>query len=82
MEDCALKVIVKEKLPDTGAYVMRIRGEDDTVTLPLHRQDDGTYASTEFVPVSEASHPSYIHGVRTVHLHGDEYSFAVEQVLP
>ena len=81
VDDCALKVVVKEKLPD-AAYVMRIIGKDGTVTLPLRRQDDGTYASSEFIPVSQDDASRYIHGVRIVPLHGEECSMAVERVLP
>lgn len=80
VDDCALKVVVKEKLPD-AAYVMRIIGKNGTVTLPLRRQDDGTYASSEFVPVTEDDTSRYIHGVRIVHLRGNNYSMAVERVL-
>jgi hypothetical protein len=80
--DSALKVVVKEKLPDTGAYVMRIIGKDGSVMLPLRRQDDGTYASSEFIPASQDDAAKYVHGVRVVHLHGEEYSMAVERVLP
>ncbi len=80
VEDCALKVVVKEKLPD-AAYVMRISGKNGTVTLPLRRQDDGTYASSEFIPVSADDSSKYIHGVRVLPLHGDQCSMAVERVL-
>ncbi len=80
VEDYALKVVVKEKLPDDN-YVMKISGRDDSVTLPLKRQDDGTYASSEFIALEDKDGARYFHGVRVLHVRGGTCSLAVEKVV-
>lgn len=85
VEKSAVKVVVKAKLPD-ASYVLKLTGKADTVTLPLARQNDGTYASPAFIAL-EAGDPDpedtgrYFHGVRVFHVRGDQCLLAVERVV-
>jgi hypothetical protein len=81
VEKSALKVLVKTKLPDTSAYVLKLSGQADTVTLPLHRQDDGTYSTPEFIALQAADPARYFHGVRVFHVQGEQCLLAVERVV-
>jgi hypothetical protein len=81
VEKSALKVLVKAQLPATDAYVLKLTGKADTVTLPLRRQDDGTYSTPEFIAMQADDTSRYFHGVRVFHVHGEQCLLAVERVV-
>jgi hypothetical protein len=81
VEDRALAVLVKEKLPADSSYVVHLRGVEDSITLPLRRRDDGTYASTVFIALEDAKGSRYFHGVRVFHIHDGACSLSVEKVV-
>jgi len=80
VEKSAVKVVVKAKLPD-ASYVLKLTGKADTVTLPLARQDDGTYSTPAFIALEEDDAGRYFHGVRVFHVRGDQCLLAVERVV-
>ncbi len=82
VEKSAVKVLVKEKLPVDSAYVLKLSGKAGTVTLPLDRQDDGTYSTPEFIALqSDDAAGPYFHGVRVFRVRGDQCLLAVERVV-
>jgi hypothetical protein len=81
VERSAVKVLVKAKLPDTSAYVLRLSGKGDLMRLPLARLDDGTYATPEFIALEAGETGNYFHGVRVFHVNGDQCLLAVERVV-
>jgi hypothetical protein len=81
VEDYALKILVKARLPESSTYVMKLTGQDDTITLPLKRQSDGTYASDEFIALEDTAPPRYFHGVRVFRVSGEQCLLAVERVV-
>jgi hypothetical protein len=88
VEKSAVKVVVKVKLPE-AAYVLKITGKADTVTLPLARQNDGTYSTPAFIALEAGDEGRdlaedtgrYFHGVRVFHVRGDQCLLAVERVV-
>jgi hypothetical protein len=81
VEKSALKVLVKAKLPETSSYVLKMTGKADTVTLPLARQDDGTYSTPAFIAMQADDTAHYFHGVRVFHVQGEQCLLAVERVV-
>lgn len=81
VEKSAVKVLVKEKLPVDSAYVLKLSGKAGTVTLPLDRQDDGTYSTPEFIALQADDNEPYFHGVRVFRVRGDQCLLAVERVV-
>jgi hypothetical protein len=80
VEKSAVKVVVKVKLPE-ASYVLKLTGKADTVTLPLARQDDGTYSTPAFIALEAGDAGRYFHGVRVFHVRGDQCLLAVERVV-
>jgi hypothetical protein len=81
VEDYALKVLVKEKLPESESYVLKLSGKEDSVMLPLLHQDDGTYSTPAFIALQADDSAHYFHGVRVFHVHGEQCLLAVEKVV-
>jgi hypothetical protein len=81
VENYALKVLVKTKLPDNDSYVLKLSGQQDSVTLPLLHQDDGTYSTPAFIALQADDPARYFHGVRVFHVHGEQCLLAVEKVV-
>jgi hypothetical protein len=80
VEKSAVKVVVKAKLPE-AAYVLKLTGKADTVTLPLALQNDGTYSTPAFIALEAGDTGRYFHGVRVFHVRGDQCLLAVERVV-
>ncbi|HEX4140113.1 MAG TPA: hypothetical protein VHY09_07175 [Candidatus Methylacidiphilales bacterium] len=80
VEKSAVKVVVRAKLPE-AAYVLKLTGKADTVTLPLDRQIDGTYSTPAFIALEAGDAGRYFHGVRVFHVRGDQCLLAVERVV-
>jgi len=80
VEKSAVKVVVKANLPE-ASYVLKLTGKADTVTLPLARQDDGTYSTPAFIALEADDAGRYFHGVRVFHVRGDQCLLAVERVV-
>jgi len=81
VERSAVKVVLKTRLPKTSAYVLKLTGKAETVTLPLARQQDGTYSTPEFIALEAGETGSYFHGVRVFHVRGGQCLLAVERVV-
>jgi hypothetical protein len=81
VEKSALKVLVKTRLPEDALYVLTLRGEADTVTLPLARQQDGTYATPAFLAMQTEGTAHYFHGVRIFRVGGEKCRLSVERVV-
>jgi len=81
VENSAVKVLVKAKLPEASTYVLKLTGKADTVTLPLARLKDGTWSTPEFIALQADDPARYFHGVRVFHVRGDQCLLAVERVV-
>jgi hypothetical protein len=81
VEKSAVKVVVTAKLSGSSSYVLKLTGKADTVTLPLARQDDGTYTTPAFIALEAGDSDRYFHGVRVFHVRGEQCLLAVERVV-
>ncbi len=81
VENAAVKVVVKARLPESSLYVLKLTGRADTVTLPLARQTDGTWSTPAFIALAADDRDHYFHGVRVFHVSGDQCQLAIERVV-
>ncbi len=79
----ALKIIVTATLPNNFRYFAKLSDTEDSITLPLVREPDGTYYSTKFIALERYNLAAkYFYGVRVLHFNGGYIATQIEKMSP